>query len=202
MTRRVDRWTRRTTIGCVGMLALIAGTMSYLHMQAAIRLLFSPSATWKATDCSVAVKPPAHGVGRCCRNDAFPAPAHSGPGAGLTTLAMPSTTVTCAARWAGWAAAVRPRKVSYEPAPAGQRPLLSHTSAVPHGSPPLSPVGSMRAMSVIGTGQGADRDVLARSAAPGTDWARASLIIQNAVLRTAAARLATSSTQNSQTGQR
>lgn len=30
---RADRWIRRTTIGCVGMLALIAGTVSYLHMH-------------------------------------------------------------------------------------------------------------------------------------------------------------------------
>src|SRR6266568_3192142 len=33
MTGRADRWIRRTTIGCVGMLALIAGTVSYLHMH-------------------------------------------------------------------------------------------------------------------------------------------------------------------------
>ena len=29
--RPADLWIRRTTIGCVGMLALIAGTVSYLH---------------------------------------------------------------------------------------------------------------------------------------------------------------------------
>ena len=33
MTARTDRWIRRITIGCVGMLALIAGTVSYLHMH-------------------------------------------------------------------------------------------------------------------------------------------------------------------------
>ncbi len=33
VTGRADRWIRRTTIGCVGMLARIAGTVSYLHMH-------------------------------------------------------------------------------------------------------------------------------------------------------------------------
>ena len=33
VTSRADQWIRRTTIGCVGMLALIAGTVSYLHMH-------------------------------------------------------------------------------------------------------------------------------------------------------------------------
>jgi hypothetical protein len=33
VTARVDPWIRRTTIGCVAMLALIAGTVSYLHMH-------------------------------------------------------------------------------------------------------------------------------------------------------------------------
>jgi hypothetical protein len=35
LTRRADRWVRRTTIGCEGMLAPIAGTVSYLHMHPA-----------------------------------------------------------------------------------------------------------------------------------------------------------------------
>jgi hypothetical protein len=34
MTAGADRWIRWTTIGCVGLLALIAGTVSYLHMHA------------------------------------------------------------------------------------------------------------------------------------------------------------------------
>ncbi len=33
MTGRAESWIRRTTIGCVTMLALIAGTVSYLHMH-------------------------------------------------------------------------------------------------------------------------------------------------------------------------
>ena len=33
MSARADRWIRRTTIGCVALLALIAGTVSYLHMH-------------------------------------------------------------------------------------------------------------------------------------------------------------------------
>jgi hypothetical protein len=32
VTAQTDRWIRRTTIGCVGMLTLLAGTASYLHM--------------------------------------------------------------------------------------------------------------------------------------------------------------------------
>ena len=33
MTGRPDRWIRWTTVGCVALLALIAGTVSYLHMH-------------------------------------------------------------------------------------------------------------------------------------------------------------------------
>jgi hypothetical protein len=33
VTGRADRWIRRTTIGCVALLALIAATVSYLHMH-------------------------------------------------------------------------------------------------------------------------------------------------------------------------
>jgi len=33
MTGPADRWIRRTTTGCVGLLALIAATVSYLHMH-------------------------------------------------------------------------------------------------------------------------------------------------------------------------
>ena len=33
MTAGPDRWIRWTTIGCVALLALIAGTVSYLHMH-------------------------------------------------------------------------------------------------------------------------------------------------------------------------
>ena len=33
MNAQVDRWIRWTTIGCVALLALIAGTVSYLHMH-------------------------------------------------------------------------------------------------------------------------------------------------------------------------
>ena len=37
-----DTWIRRTTIGCVGMLALIAGTASYLHMHRLVELHGQP----------------------------------------------------------------------------------------------------------------------------------------------------------------
>jgi hypothetical protein len=33
VTGRADRWIRRTTTWCVALLALIAGTVSYLHMH-------------------------------------------------------------------------------------------------------------------------------------------------------------------------
>jgi len=42
MTERADRWIRRTTIGCVGLLALIAGTASYLHMHLLVELHGQP----------------------------------------------------------------------------------------------------------------------------------------------------------------
>jgi hypothetical protein len=39
---RADRWIRRTTIGCVAMLALIEGTVSYLHMHLLVELHGQP----------------------------------------------------------------------------------------------------------------------------------------------------------------
>jgi hypothetical protein len=42
VTGRADRWIRRTTIGCVGMLAMIAGTVSYLHMHLLVELHGQP----------------------------------------------------------------------------------------------------------------------------------------------------------------
>jgi len=39
---RAEWWIRRTTIGCVGMLALIAGTASYLHMHLLVELHGQP----------------------------------------------------------------------------------------------------------------------------------------------------------------
>jgi hypothetical protein len=35
---RPDLWIRRTTIGCVALLAVIAGTVSYLHMHLLVEL--------------------------------------------------------------------------------------------------------------------------------------------------------------------
>jgi hypothetical protein len=37
-----DRWIRRTTTGCVALLALIAGTVSYLHMHLLVELHGEP----------------------------------------------------------------------------------------------------------------------------------------------------------------
>jgi Protein of unknown function (DUF2637) len=53
VTARVDRWIRRTTIGCVGMLALIAGTVSYLHMHLLVELHGQPGWVAALTPLSV-----------------------------------------------------------------------------------------------------------------------------------------------------
>jgi len=50
---RADRWIRRTTIGCVGMLALIAGTVSYLHMHLLVQLHGQPGWVAALTPLSV-----------------------------------------------------------------------------------------------------------------------------------------------------
>ena len=42
MNRPVDRWIRWTTTGCVALLALIAGTVSYLHMHMLVELHGQP----------------------------------------------------------------------------------------------------------------------------------------------------------------
>jgi hypothetical protein len=51
--RRADRWIRLTTIGCVGMLALIAGTVSYLHMHLLVELHGQPGWVAALTPLSV-----------------------------------------------------------------------------------------------------------------------------------------------------
>jgi hypothetical protein len=49
----MDRWIRRTTIGCVGLLALIAGTVSYLHMHLLVELHGQPGWVAALTPLSV-----------------------------------------------------------------------------------------------------------------------------------------------------
>jgi hypothetical protein len=50
-----DRWIRWTTTGCVTLLALIAGTVSYLHMHLLVELLVANLAiqacAWSVSDC-------------------------------------------------------------------------------------------------------------------------------------------------------
>jgi hypothetical protein len=53
MTGRADRWIRRTTIGCVAMLAVIAGTVSYLHMHLLVELHGQPGWVAALTPLSV-----------------------------------------------------------------------------------------------------------------------------------------------------
>jgi hypothetical protein len=53
VTARVDWWIRRTTIGCVTMLALIAGTVSYLHMHTLVELQGQPGWAAALTPLSV-----------------------------------------------------------------------------------------------------------------------------------------------------
>jgi len=47
VTGRADRWIQWTTTGCVALLALIAGTVSYLHMHLLVELHGQPG--WVAT---------------------------------------------------------------------------------------------------------------------------------------------------------
>src|SRR5580658_4653087 len=53
MTGREDRWIRRTTVGCVALLALIAGTVSYLHMHTLVALHGQPGWVAALTPLSV-----------------------------------------------------------------------------------------------------------------------------------------------------
>jgi hypothetical protein len=53
VTGQGDRWIRRTTIGCVGVLALIAGTVSYLHMHLLVELHGQPGSVATLTPLSV-----------------------------------------------------------------------------------------------------------------------------------------------------
>jgi len=53
MTGPADRWIRRTTIGCVAMLALIAGTVSYLHMHLLVQVHGQPGWVAALTPLSV-----------------------------------------------------------------------------------------------------------------------------------------------------
>ena len=53
MTGAADQWIRRTTIACVGLLALIAGTVSYLHMHLLVQLHGQPSWVAALTPLSV-----------------------------------------------------------------------------------------------------------------------------------------------------
>jgi hypothetical protein len=53
MSRGVDRCIRWTTTGCVGLLALIAGTVSYLHMHLLVELHGQPGWVAALTPLSV-----------------------------------------------------------------------------------------------------------------------------------------------------
>ncbi len=53
MTAGMDRWTRWTTTGCVALLALIAGTVSYLHMHTLVALHGQPGWVAALTPLSV-----------------------------------------------------------------------------------------------------------------------------------------------------
>jgi Protein of unknown function (DUF2637) len=50
---RADRWIRRTTIACVGLLPVIAGTVSYLHMHLLVELHGQPGWVAALTPLSV-----------------------------------------------------------------------------------------------------------------------------------------------------
>src|SRR5215472_15025601 len=53
MTRPADRWIQWTTTGCVGLLALIAGKVSYLHMHTLVELHGQPGWVAALTPLSV-----------------------------------------------------------------------------------------------------------------------------------------------------
>ena len=53
MTAGADRWIRWTTTGCVALLALIAGTVSYLHMHLLVELHGQPGWVAALTPLSV-----------------------------------------------------------------------------------------------------------------------------------------------------
>ena len=53
MSGRADRWIRRTAIGCVALLAAIAGTVSYLHMHLLVELHGQPGWVAALTPLSV-----------------------------------------------------------------------------------------------------------------------------------------------------
>ena len=53
MTGRADLWIRRTTISCVALLALIAGTVSYMHMHYLVALHGQPGWVAALTPFSV-----------------------------------------------------------------------------------------------------------------------------------------------------
>ena len=53
MTGRADQWIRWTTTGCVGLLALIAGTVSYLHMHTLVAMHGQPGWVAALTPLSV-----------------------------------------------------------------------------------------------------------------------------------------------------
>jgi hypothetical protein len=53
VTGQADRWIRRTTIGCIALLALIAGTVSYLHMHRLVALHGQPGWVAALTPLSV-----------------------------------------------------------------------------------------------------------------------------------------------------
>jgi Protein of unknown function (DUF2637) len=50
---RTDRWIRRTTTVCVALLALIAGTVSYLHMHLLVEMHGEPGWVAALTPLSV-----------------------------------------------------------------------------------------------------------------------------------------------------
>jgi Protein of unknown function (DUF2637) len=53
VTERADRWIRRTTIGCVALLAVIAGTISFMHMHLLVEMRGQPGWVAALTPLSV-----------------------------------------------------------------------------------------------------------------------------------------------------
>ena len=79
MNAGADRWITRSTTGCVAVLALIAGTVSYSHMRLLVEL--HGELGWVAAPTPPSIVPAAVGKPSSTRSGPITAPSGSGPAA-------------------------------------------------------------------------------------------------------------------------
>jgi len=89
MTAGADRWIRWTTTGCVALLALIAGTVSYLHMHLLVTLHGQPG--WVAALTPLSVDGMIVAASTRLLADSRSDPTRSATGSGTSPLALPAT---------------------------------------------------------------------------------------------------------------